>query len=105
MSDLSILLLGSVQVLLNGSPFTQFRTKSVQALLVYLICEAERPHQREALEELHDYRPPVEQTDVDRDIDNILGSIDRETYEAVYAEGVRMTIDQAIAAALEMEIA
>lgn len=42
--------------------------------------------------ELNDYRPPVEQEDVDRDIDIILESLDQETYAAAYAEGVRMTM-------------
>lgn len=52
MNNLSFSLLGSFQAALNENPITQFRTKSVQALLIYLVCEAERPHQREVLMEL-----------------------------------------------------
>jgi predicted ATPase/DNA-binding SARP family transcriptional activator len=52
MADLSISLLGTFVAFLNQCPITQFRTKSVQALLIYLACEAERPHRREALMEL-----------------------------------------------------
>lgn len=52
MNNLSLSLLGSFQATLDENPITQFRTKSVQALLIYLVCEAERPHHREALMEL-----------------------------------------------------
>ncbi len=52
MNNLSISLLGSFQATSNEKPITQFRTKSVQALFIYLVCEAERPHPREALMEL-----------------------------------------------------
>ena len=51
MNNLSVSLLGSFQAVLDGEPIAQFRTKSVQALLIYLVCEAERPYQREALME------------------------------------------------------
>ena len=49
MPDLSISLLGPFEATLDKRPLTPFRTKSVQALLIYLVCEAGRPHQREAL--------------------------------------------------------
>lgn len=52
MSELSISLLGPFAASLNGQPLTQFRTRSVQALLIYLVSEAERPHQREFLMDL-----------------------------------------------------
>ena len=52
MAALSLSLLGSFEAALDNKPLTQFRTKSVQALLIYLVCEAERPYQREALMEL-----------------------------------------------------
>jgi len=52
MSELSVSLLGPFAASLNDEPLTQFRTRSVQALLVYLVCEAERPHQRETLMDL-----------------------------------------------------
>jgi predicted ATPase/DNA-binding SARP family transcriptional activator len=52
MADLSLSLLGTFAATLNQCPITQFRTKSVQALLIYLACEAKRPHPREALMEL-----------------------------------------------------
>ncbi len=52
MAELSISLLGTVEVRLNNEPISSFRTKSVQALLIYLVCEAERPSSREQLMDL-----------------------------------------------------
>ncbi len=49
MSDLTISLLGSFSATLDQQPITHFRTKSVQALLIYLVCEAKQPQQREQL--------------------------------------------------------
>ena len=43
MSELSISLLGSFEANLDGQPLSNFRTRSVQALLIYLVCEAEQP--------------------------------------------------------------
>ena len=43
MSELAISLLGAFAATLNDEPLDSFRTKSVQALLVYLLCEAKRP--------------------------------------------------------------
>ena len=42
-------LLGPLTVALDNNPISSFRTKSVQALLIYLACEADRPIQRESL--------------------------------------------------------
>ena len=44
MSQFSISLLGSFEANLDGQPLSNFRTRSVQALLIYLVCAAERPH-------------------------------------------------------------
>ena len=52
MNNLSISLLGSFHATLNEELITQFRTKSVQALLIYLVCEGKRPSSREQLMEL-----------------------------------------------------
>ena len=52
MNNLSISLLGSFQATLNEEPLTQFRTKSVQAILIYLVCAAKRPSSREQLMDL-----------------------------------------------------
>lgn len=52
MNNLSLALLGPFQATLDDKPITQFRTKSVQALLIFLACEAERPYPREQLMEL-----------------------------------------------------
>ena len=49
MLNLSVALLGSFEAILGEQPLPPFRTKSVQALLIYLLCEADQPHQREAL--------------------------------------------------------
>ena len=43
MSELAISLLGTVEVRLNNEPVSSFRTKRVQALLAYLVCERKRP--------------------------------------------------------------
>ena len=52
MSELAITLLGTFKVKLNDEPVNSFRTKSVQALLAYLVCEAKRPSSREQLMDL-----------------------------------------------------
>ena len=49
MAHLSIRLLGSFQVTLDGQPVTAFESDKVRALLAYLAVEAERPHRRERL--------------------------------------------------------
>jgi non-specific serine/threonine protein kinase len=49
MLELSVSLLGPFAASLNQRPLPPFRTKSVQALLIYLLCQAERPQKREAL--------------------------------------------------------
>jgi DNA-binding SARP family transcriptional activator len=46
---LSLHLLGSFEATIDGIPLIRFRTKSVQALLVYLACQPEQPHRREGL--------------------------------------------------------
>ena len=52
MSKLAISLLGRFEIRLNDEPTSSFRTKSVQALLAYLVCTAERPSSREQLMDL-----------------------------------------------------
>lgn len=52
MPTLTINLLGPFECRLGEQTITNFRTRAVQALLIYLVCEAERPHSREALMEL-----------------------------------------------------
>ncbi|MBM3134701.1 MAG: tetratricopeptide repeat protein [Chloroflexi bacterium] len=52
MTRLSILLLGPLQVTLDGQPVTGFETEKARALLAYLALEADRPHRREFLAEL-----------------------------------------------------
>jgi predicted ATPase len=52
MSRLTISLLGSLQVKLDGKPITDFATDKTRALLAYLAVEARRPHRRDALAEL-----------------------------------------------------
>lgn len=49
MAALSICLLGTFQVTLDGKPVTAFATAKVRALLAYLGVEAERPHPRPVL--------------------------------------------------------
>jgi predicted ATPase/DNA-binding SARP family transcriptional activator len=49
MARLTLSLLGSFEVRLEGKPVTAFDSNKVRALLAYLAVEAERPHSREAL--------------------------------------------------------
>lgn len=49
MLDLSLSLLGTFSAVYEERPLTQFRTKAVQALLIYLVCQAEQVHSRESL--------------------------------------------------------
>ena len=59
MTRLSVALLGSFQVTLDGTPVTHFESARVRALLALLAAEAERPHTREAIAELlWPERPP-----------------------------------------------
>jgi len=51
-SQLSLALLGPLQVTLNGEPLTAFRSDKERALLAYLALEGDRPHRREALASL-----------------------------------------------------
>jgi DNA-binding SARP family transcriptional activator len=48
-AQLSLSLLGSFQVTLDGQPVTGFKSNKVRALLAYLAEEADRPHRREVL--------------------------------------------------------
>ena len=48
-SRLSLNLLGTFQVELEGEPVRTFRSDKVRALLAFLVLEADRPHRREAL--------------------------------------------------------
>jgi hypothetical protein len=52
-------------------------------------------------EAIDDRRSPVEQADVDRDFVVIRSRLDEATIAAAYAEGRAMTVEQAIAYALE----
>jgi DNA-binding SARP family transcriptional activator/predicted ATPase len=49
MAHLSLSLLGSLQVTLDGQPVTGFKSNKVRALLAYLAVEADQPHRRELL--------------------------------------------------------
>ncbi len=49
MSNLSIFLLGPFSASLGDQPLYKFRTNKVQALLIYLVMEAEQVHRRETL--------------------------------------------------------
>lgn len=49
MAHLSLSVLGSLQVLIDGTPVTTLESGKVCALLAYLAVEADRPHRRETL--------------------------------------------------------
>jgi DNA-binding SARP family transcriptional activator/predicted ATPase len=49
MAHLSLSLLGSFRVTLDGQPVTGFKSNKERALLAYLVVEADRPHRREVL--------------------------------------------------------
>ena len=48
MFDLSISLLGPFSAALGDKPLYKFRTNKVQALLIYLVMEAEQVHRHDA---------------------------------------------------------
>jgi DNA-binding SARP family transcriptional activator len=52
MTRLSVLLLGPLQVTVDGQPVSGFETEKARALLAYLAVEADRPHRRDFLAEL-----------------------------------------------------
>jgi hypothetical protein len=52
-------------------------------------------------EDIDDTRPPVEQADVDRDLATIRTHLDEARFTLACAEGRAMTLEQAIAYALE----
>jgi hypothetical protein len=52
-------------------------------------------------ESFQNFRPPVEQADVDRDISYILAMIDEAEYADAYAVGKQLTTEEAIALAME----
>jgi predicted ATPase/transcriptional regulator with XRE-family HTH domain len=54
-----------------------------------------------AREAIGDFRPPVEQADVDRDLAVIHNLLSDAAFAAAYAEGQAMTMEQAVACALE----
>jgi DNA-binding SARP family transcriptional activator/predicted ATPase len=49
MAHLSLCLLGSFRVMLDGEPVTGFKSNKERALLAYLAVETDRPHRREVL--------------------------------------------------------
>ncbi len=49
MAHLTVSLLGTFQVSLDGRPVTGFKSNKARALLAYLAAEADRPHRRETL--------------------------------------------------------
>lgn len=49
MPHLTLTFLGAFQAHLDGAPLTNFHSVKVQALLAYLVVEADRPHTRETL--------------------------------------------------------
>jgi DNA-binding SARP family transcriptional activator len=49
MPHLKLSLLGPFLASLDGEPLAGFRTKAVQALLIYLVCQPEQSHRREHL--------------------------------------------------------
>jgi hypothetical protein len=52
-------------------------------------------------ESFQNFRPPVEQADVDQDISYILEMIDEAEYADAYAVGKQLTTEEAIALAME----
>lgn len=49
MPRLSLSLLGSFQITLDGQPLSGFKSNKARALLAYLVMESDRPHRREML--------------------------------------------------------
>jgi predicted ATPase/DNA-binding SARP family transcriptional activator len=51
--------------------------------------------------DIHDARPGLEQADVDRDIAAVVAKIGRDAFEDAYNKGCTMTLDEAVAYALD----
>ena len=49
MSELTVILLGTTEIEIDKRPLRKFRATKVQALLIYLLVQAEQVHQRESL--------------------------------------------------------
>ena len=49
MARLSVRLLGTLQVTLDGTPLTGFESDKERVLLAYLVEESQQPHRREKL--------------------------------------------------------
>jgi DNA-binding SARP family transcriptional activator/predicted ATPase len=82
MPRLSISLLGSFSVTLDGRPVTSFESAKVRALLAYLVVERDRPHRRQALSGLlwPDRPESAARTNLRRALANLRTAIDdRET--------------------------
>lgn len=52
MKGLTLTLLGTFQIQVNGEALSGFASNKVRALLTYLVVEAERPHRRDVLAEM-----------------------------------------------------
>jgi DNA-binding SARP family transcriptional activator len=77
MARLSISLLGTFEVTLDGKPVTGFASDKVRALLAYLAAEPDRPHRRETLAGLlwTDYPEASARTSLRRALSNLRRAI------------------------------
>ena len=86
--------IGVVYALEGLASLTVLQEQPERAVRLFAWADATR-------ETIGDYRPPVEQADVDRDLATIHAQLDEATFVAAQEAGRAMTMDEAIALPLE----
>jgi DNA-binding SARP family transcriptional activator/predicted ATPase len=94
MAQLTVRLLGPLEVALDGDPVSGFATDKVRALLAYLVVEAGRPHRREKLAGLlWPNRPePSARANLRRALSNLRQAIGDREADPPYLHVSRQTI-------------
>ena len=84
MTQLSLQLLGPFTATYDGKPLTRFRTRSVQALLIYLACQPD-PHRRESLMAM--FWPDIPQASAQNSLRQALYHLRQAIPEVATSEG------------------
>ncbi|MBN1977551.1 MAG: tetratricopeptide repeat protein [Anaerolineae bacterium] len=98
MAHLSISLLGTLRITLDGKPVTDFATDKVRALLAYLAVEADRPHRRDTLAGLLWPDQPQERARQSlrqalSDLRKVIGDCDDAPFLLVSREAIQFNAD------------
>ena len=95
MAHLSISLLGTCRIILDGKPVTALESDKVRGLLAYLAVEDGRPHRREALATLlwPDAAPQNARQNLRRALYNLRQALEGHKPEGQYLDASRQTIE------------